>query len=107
MIEETTSNPATVNYSKVENILGSDYERYKALFLGTGVVYLCIAVMAVIGNGLVLYAAYGNRNTGRLRHIDGVVKSLAVADMLFGLIGVPCKLTSDYYVGKYNRNFKI
>ena len=107
MIEETTSIPTAVNDSEAETILASDYERYKALIWGTGIVYLCIAVMAVIGNGLVLYAAYGKRNTGRLRHLDGVVKSLAVADMLFGLIGVPCKLTADYYVGKYNNNFKI
>ena len=101
MIGEPTSTPAAVNHSEAENALGSIYERQKALAWGTAAVYLCIAVLAVIGNGIVLYAARGYRNTGRLRYIDGVIKSLAVADMLFGLFGVPCKIIYDYF-GEYN-----
>ena len=85
MTDETTSNPAAVNHSEVE----SAYERYKGVVWATNAVYLCIAVVAVIGNGLVIYAAYGNKNTGRLSSLDDVVKSLALADMIFGLVGIP------------------
>ena len=65
------------------------YEKNQALFWLSVVTYLCIAVIAVSGNGLVLYATYGNKNTGRLKYLDDAVKSLAVADMVFGLVGTP------------------
>ena len=92
-----------VNHSDVR----STYERHKEWFWIGIAVYMCIAVVAVIGNGLVLYAAYGNRNMGPLWYLDNAVKSLAVADMLFGLIGVPCKIISDYYTGEFNSFIKL
>ena len=52
---------------------------------------ICVGIIAVLGNGLVLYAAYGSRNNGRLNYLDGVVKSLAVNDLLYGLFGIPCR----------------
>ena len=48
-----------------------------------------VGILAVLGNGLVLYAAYGNRNNGRLNYLDSVIKSLAVNDLIYGLIGTP------------------
>jgi hypothetical protein len=50
---------------------------------------ICVAIIAVLGNGLVLYAAYGNRNNGRLNYLDGVIKSLAVNDLIYGFFGIP------------------
>ena len=47
-----------------------------------------IGIVAIFGNGLVLYAAHGNRNNGRLNHLDGVIKSLAVNDLIYGLFGI-------------------
>ena len=78
---------------------GSDnvYEKQKALFWVSVVAYLCISVLAVAGNGLVIYAAYGNKNTGPLRYLDDTVKSLAVADMLFGFIGTPLIIVNAYW----------
>ena len=55
-----------------------------------------IGIIAVLGNGLVLYAAYGNRNNGRLNYLDGVIKSLAVNDLIYGLIGIPCRTVSRF-----------
>ena len=85
----------------------SRYEKIIVLFWLGVVIYLGIAILSIIGNGLVLKTAMENFNMGRLRHLDAVIKSLAVADMLYGLIGAPCKIAVDYYVGKYNDNWEI
>ena len=50
---------------------------------------ICVGIIAVLGNGLVLYATYGNRNNGRLNFLDDIVKSLAVNDLIYGLFGIP------------------
>ena len=68
-------------------------------FWSMSVIFLCIGGVAIIGNGLVLYAYYGSRNLGILRELDGVIKSLAVADLLFGLIGIPSRIGINYYLG--------
>ena len=114
MAEESSKNPTTVRHlPEEENISGiylpelsgntseNAYEKNITLFWAGVTGYLCVAVAAAIGNGLVLYAAYSNRNTGRLRSLDAVIKSLALTDMIFGLIGIPCKILGDYF-GKYN-----
>ena len=80
----------------------STYERHKAFFWGGVALYLCLSIIAIAGNGLVLYTSFTNFNMGSLRHLDTVIKSLAMADLLFGLIGIPCKIVNDYYIGKYH-----
>ena len=78
---------------------------------------LLTAIVAIVGNGLVLYAAYGKKSLLRvkaLRSLDIVIKSLAVTDLMVGLIGIPCRiiainlqdfsksnLTIGHLVGKY------
>ena len=79
----------------------STYERNKVLFWVGVAIFLCLAFMATTGNGLVLYTSFRNFNWGPLRHLDNVIKSLAMADMLYGLIGIPCQIVYDYYSGKY------
>ena len=64
-----------------------------------GMLYLIIAFIAVVGNGMVLYASYGNKNTGCLHYLDSLIKSLAVTDMLYGLIGIPCRILNTYLLG--------
>ena len=94
-MDRTTNSPNTLGYSEgVTSSPEMDYD--KGLFWASVAFYVCISLVTVIGNGLVIYAAYGNRNTGRLRYLDDVIKSLAVADMLFGLIGTPFILISSY-----------
>ena len=56
---------------------------------------LLTAIVAIVGNGLVLYAAYGKKSLLRvkaLRSLDIVIKSLAVTDLMVGLIGIPCRI---------------
>ena len=78
---------------------------------------LLTAIVAVVGNGLVLYASYGKKSLLRvnsLRSLDIVIISLAVTDLMVGLIGIPSRiiainlqdfsksnLTIGHLVGKY------
>ena len=101
-MDHSTNTPSTTlgNSERVTRSPETEYDKYTGWFWTMVAFYVCIAVVTAIGNGLVIYAAYGNRNTGRLRYLDDVIKSLAVADMLFGLIGTPFLLVS-YYMGEY------
>ena len=78
------------------------FEKYEVVFWIWCSIYLIIALVAVIGNGLVLYAALKTNNMSRLRFFDGTIKSLAFTDLLIGLIGIPGRITTFYIMGKYN-----
>ena len=90
------------NSAEISSQSESTYDKIEVMFWMGVVLYLGLGILAFIGNGLVLYTSLGDLNMGPLRHLDNVIKSLAVADMLYGIIGVPCKVAADYYVGKCN-----
>ena len=98
LINDTISDNSRSN----ENFSQVFYEQNKVIFWVCSVIYSCIALVAVTGNGLVLYAAHGDKHLGRLQNFDVVIKSLALTDMLFGLVGMPCRIIGSYYVGMYN-----
>ena len=75
------------------------YERNFACFWISIGIYLFVALLAIVGNGLVLRTTFGKLNFSPLRHLDSVIKSLAWTDMLHGLIGIPCGSLSLYYAG--------
>ena len=75
------------------------YVRNFACFWITIGIYLFVAGLAIVGNGLVLRTTLGKLNFSPLRHLDCVIKSLAWTDMLHGLIGIPCGCLSLYYAG--------
>ena len=84
------------------NVTGiiTSYGKHLPLFWCFASACIMIAITAIIGNGMVIYVSHQTRNnTGRLRHLDGVVKSLAVTDFLFGLVGTPIVIIT-YYMGK-------
>ena len=79
----------------------TSYQKNISLFWCFSAVCLSIAIVTIIGNGMVLAVAKRKQNLSRLRYFDGIVKSLAVTDLLFGLIGVPLMIT-NYYLGRYS-----
>ena len=85
---ETTNNTANDDVSL--------YHKYFAIFWGFVAIWSVLAFVAIIGNGLVIYASYRHRNLGPLRYFDGVVKSLAFADLLYGLLGMPVTVIRSY-----------
>jgi hypothetical protein len=90
---------STINETGTPGIYQNNYEKYTGLFWAYAVITLFVALIAVTGNGFVLFITYGNRNSGRLRYLDNAIKSLAVADMLIGLIGIPCRIVVYYFRG--------
>ena len=89
---------AEVTSMSEEEVL-SAYDKHFALFWSLVAFSLLIAAITIIGNGLVIYATYSTKNLGRLRYLDGVVRSLAFTDLLFGLLGTPL-VVINYYKGK-------
>ena len=77
----------------------SSYEENTAMFWAFAVFSVLIAIVAVIGNGLVIYIAHGVKHVGPLRYLDGVVKSLALTDLAFGLVATPL-IIINYYMSK-------
>ena len=82
-----------------ENDSITKYEENIVTFWFVAAVYMCIGIVAILGNGLVLYAIYGSKHVSMLRGFDGVITSLALADFLFGLVGVPIRIGESYNVG--------
>jgi hypothetical protein len=60
--------------------------------------YMLISLISAIANACLLFVTYRERNSGRLRYLDNAIKSLAITDMLFGLIGAPLRVFTDYIV---------
>ena len=54
-----------------------------------------IVIFGIISNSLVLYFAKTKTMTGSLRHLNTVVKHLAVSDLLYGVLA--CPLMSVYW----------
>ena len=77
----------------------SSYQQNLTLFWIFVAVSLLIAIVAIIGNGLVIYIAHRANNSGPLRYLDGVVKSLAFTDFAFGLVGTPL-IILNYHRGE-------
>ena len=57
-----------------------------------------ISILAIVGNGLVIYASILNKSSGPFRYIDDIIKSLGVSDLLLGFLGNPCIVLS-YFMG--------
>ena len=99
-MELTSTTPIIANYSnETNNKYETEYEKHFTLFWSMVVFYLFLAVIAIDGNALVIYASHGKRNHSRLRHLDGTIKSLAVADLLYGMLGAPFLILA-YYMGQ-------
>ena len=87
---------STTNYTAVKTV----YEDTFVMFWGLVTFYICLAVVTVIGNSLVIYAAHVHRDNDISKSLALAIKSLAVADMLYGLLGAPFQIYG-YYLGKY------
>ena len=100
-MDQTTNSPTRLGYMEgLDSDHNTSYDERKTLFWVGISSNIIIAAVAAIGNGLVLYASYGNQNTGRFRYLDDVIKSLAVSDMLCALIGSPFQFYI-YYMGEF------
>ena len=75
---------------------GACYENIVVMFWVFVTFSIIMSSMAILGNSLVIYAGQQKGNRGRLRYLDSVVKSLAMTDLLHGLIGTPLNYVNHY-----------
>ena len=68
----------------------------EGLFWTTAIICSLIAIFGMAANGIVLYFANQQPFIGDLRHINTVVKHLAVSDSLYGLLSTPLSLVYWY-----------
>ena len=59
------------------------------------VIYTLLSIIGMIGNGLVIYVANRSPKGGALRHLNKVVRNLAITDFLYSVFGSP--LTMVYW----------
>ena len=77
-----------------------DIDKYQIAFWIFLSLTIVNSAIAIIGNGLVIYAGMRYRNDGRLRYLDGVVKSLALTDLMYASFGVFANYI-NYYLHKH------
>lgn len=85
---------------QMANLYLSDGEAVIGIAFG-----ILIGMVAIMGNGLVLYAAYRKNNSMKfsvLRDLDIVIKSLAINDLLIGLVGFPARAFSVWMRGEFD-----
>ena len=84
------------NVSSGEGCDESDDIKHIALFATSTAISVLLAIVAVIGNGIVIYRAGQKRYGEALKHLSQPVRSLAVTDLLIGVIAIPLIIT--YYI---------
>ena len=67
---------SVTNATEASSASESTYEKIVIVFWMGVALYLGLGLLALIGNGLVLYTSFGDLNMGPLRHLDNVIKSL-------------------------------
>ena len=55
--------------------------------------YVTIGIIGITGNGLVVYFAHKSRDTGAFRHLNKVVRNLAITDCLYAIFAAPATIT--------------
>ena len=95
----TTENLSLVDSTTTYTEVNTVYEDTFVMFWGLVTLYICLAVVTVIGNSLVIYAAHVHKDNDISKSLALAIKSLAVADMLYGLLGAPFQIYG-YYLGK-------
>ena len=71
----------------------------RVLFWITVVVSIITFVITIIGNGMVIFVGCRKQKTKSLKNLNNAVRSLAIADLLFGIVGMPV-ITLYSYWGK-------
>ena len=62
------------------------------LFWTVSAICILMAIVGAIANSSVFYFANKEPWTGSLRHLNQVVKHLAISDVLYGVLGIPLSL---------------
>ena len=81
-----------------EKCYKSDPNYYnEVLFWASVGVLVILSMVAIIGNGTVIVIGCRKRKTGGLKNLNNAVRSLAVTDLLIGVVGMPALILFSYW----------
>ena len=96
MLNSTSTKISTIpTFSAMNNSIitppidGVDNQTSWIVFWCSAVLCMIAGMVSIFGNGLVLHVSILNKDNGRFRYVNSVVRNLAVCDFLFGLVGTP------------------
>ena len=97
-ISEVATKRSNITNSTDDHESNLWYDDNKALYWVLVSITLFMAIVGVVGNALVIYAATQKKEIGaRFRHLNHAVTSLAIADFLLSLFGTPCDVVYWYW----------
>ena len=75
-------------------------DQFYGMLLSWHIMVILLGLFAIFGNGLVLHASFGKKNILRapvLLDLDMIIKSLAMTDLLIGLLGIPFRIIAVHF----------
>ena len=67
------------------------------LFWASLPVFVILSMVSIIGNGTVIVIGCRKKKTGALKNLNNAVRSLAVTDLLIGVVGMPALILFSYW----------
>ena len=91
-------NPNETNNNTIENVDDQWYDQNTGIFWILICITAILAMIAVAGNSLVIFAVIKKRNvSAKFRYLNHAVFSLAIADFVLSLFGTPISVVYWYW----------
>ena len=95
LMRSSASNGSSCEEKSTGQTAGSEAQTWVLM-----AITLLSGIMGIVGNGLVIYFSKTGHLAGTFRHLNKVVRNLAIADFLFSILAVPCQVAYWIY-GKF------
>ena len=69
----------------------------RPLFWVTVAISAILSMINIIGNGMVIFVSCRKKKTAALKNLNNAVRSLAIADLLFGIVVMPVIILDSYW----------
>ena len=79
-----------------ENVVAPGYNKWP-LFWVTVAISAILSMINIIGNGMVIFVSCRKKKTAALKNLNSAVRSLAIADLLFGIVAMPIIILYSYW----------
>ncbi len=95
-VNATTPFGADAKEACDENVVAPGYNKWP-LFWITVAISAILSIINIIGNGMVIFVSCRKKKTAALNNLNNAVRSLAIADLLFGIVVMPVIILDSYW----------
>ena len=95
-VKATTHFGADAKEACDESVVALGYNKV-TLFWVTVAISAILSVITIIGNVMVIFVGCRRKKTAALKNLNNAVRSLAIADLLFGIVGMPVIILDSYW----------